>query len=470
MRSAVILAGGSGKRMKSDSPKVLHEVLGKPMLEWVIDSCEKAGIERVCIVKGFASEMIDEYLDKSGKDIKTVMQSERLGTGHAVMMATDFIAEDPDGDIIVLYGDAPFIGSDEILDSFEEHKSADASVTVITAKVMMPFGYGRIVREGGKENGNIIKIVEQKDCSPVETMINEINSGCYWFKAGDLLSALPRIERNNAQGEYYLTDTLSILLSDGKKISGYIVPDNRAVLGANDRKALLELNEIARERVIEKHLENGVEFISLDGVVISPDAVIGEGTKIMPSTIIFGKTTIGKNCIIGPNTRLENVTVGDDSTMDNVVARDSKIGNHVSVGPFVQLRPNTVIEDHAHVGDFVEIKNSVIGKGTSVSHLTYVGDSDVGKNVNFGCGVVTVNYDGSKKARCVIKDDAFIGCNTNLVAPVTIGEAAYTAAGSTVTKDIPDGALAIERSELEIRKDYALKKLTRHLEKGKKIK
>lgn len=456
--------------MKSDSPKVLHEVLGKPMLEWVIDSCERAGIDRVCIVKGFASEMIDEYLAKSGRNIETVMQAERLGTGHAVMMAEDFIAKDPDGDVIVLYGDAPFISDNEISDSLDEHERTDASVTVITARVMRPFGYGRIVREGGKADGNIIKIVEQKDCSPVETMINEINSGCYWFKACDLLSALPKLERNNAQGEYYLTDTLSILLSEGKRVSGYVVPDNRAVLGANDRKALLELNDIARERIIEKHLDNGVEFVSTDGVLISPDAVIGEGTKIMPSTMIFGKTKIGKRCVIGPNTRLENVSVGDDSTMDNVVAVDSRVGSHVSVGPFVQLRPNSVIEDYAHVGDFVEIKNSVIGKGTSVSHLTYVGDSDVGKNVNFGCGVVTVNYDGSKKARCVIKDDAFIGCNTNLVAPVTVGEAAYTAAGSTVTKDVPDGALAIERSELKIKKDYALKKLTRHLEKGKKVK
>ena len=469
MRSAVILAGGSGKRMKSDSPKVLHEVLGKPMLEWVIDSCNEAGIDRVCIVKGFASEMIDEYLTNSGKDIETVMQAERLGTGHAVMMATDFIAEDPDGDIIVLYGDAPFIDSDDILASLNEHERTNASVTVITAKVMKPFGYGRIIRENG-DKGKILGIVEQKDCSPVQTMINEINSGCYWFKASDLLSALPKLERNNAQGEYYLTDTLSILLNEGKEVSGYIVPDNRAVLGANDRKGLLELNEVAKKKIIEKHLENGVEFVSTDGVLISPDAEIGEGTRIMPSTIIFGKTKIGKGCVIGPNTRLTDVTVGDHTTLDNVVAKESKVGDHVNIGPFVQLRPNSVIEDYAHVGDFVEIKNSVIGKGTSVSHLTYVGDSDVGKNVNFGCGVVTVNYDGSKKARCVIKDDAFIGCNTNLVAPVTIGEAAYTAAGSTVTKDVPDGALAIERSTLEIKKDYALKKLTRHLEKGKKIK
>lgn len=466
MSTAVILAGGSGKRMKTDKPKVLHEVLGKPMLEWVIDSCLEAKIERICVVKGFASEMIDEYISKSGYKVETVLQSERLGTGHAVMMAADYIKEDADGDVTILSGDAPFIDSQTILAALNEHKSTNASATVITAKVLRPFGYGRIKRKDDK----IIGIVEQKDCTPPETIINEINSGCYWFKASDLLSALPRLSQNNAQNEYYLTDTIGILLGDGKEISGYIAPRNDVVMGANDRKGLLELCDIARKKVIDKHLENGVEMITTDGVVISPDAIIGEGTKILPGTMIMGRCVIGKNCVLGPNSRLTNISVGDNTSLDNVVAVDSKVGSHVSVGPFVQLRPNSVIEDYAHIGDFVEIKNSVIGKGTSVSHLTYVGDSDVGRNVNFGCGVVTVNYDGSKKARCVIKDDAFIGCNTNLVAPVTIGEAAYTAAGSTVTKDVPDGALAIERSELKIKKDYALKKLTRHLEKGKKVK
>ena len=465
LSTAIILAGGSGKRMKTDKPKVLHEVLGKPMLEWVIDACIDAKIERVCVVKGFASEMIDEYITKSGYEVDTVLQAERLGTGHAVMMAADFIKQDENGDVIILSGDAPFIDSPTISSALDMHKASGASATVITAKIDNPFGYGRIKRM----NGEIAGIVEQKDCSSEEAMINEINSGCYWFKASDLLGVLPRLTQNNAQNEYYLTDTVSILLGDGKSVSGYVAPTNDVVLGANDRKGLLELCDIARKKIIKNHLENGVEMVTTDGVIISPDAIIGEGTKILPGTMIMGKCVIGKSCVIGPNTRLTNVSVGDNANLDNVVAVDSKVGSHVSVGPFVQLRPNSVIEDYAHVGDFVEIKNSVIGKGTSVSHLTYVGDSDVGKNVNFGCGVVTVNYDGSKKARCVIKDNAFIGCNTNLVAPVTVGEAAYTAAGSTVTKDVPDGALAIERSELRFKKDYALKKLTRHLEKGKKL-
>lgn len=466
MSTAIILAGGSGKRMKTDKPKVLHEVLGKPMLEWVIDSCIEAEIERICVVKGFASEMIDEYIDKSGYEVETVLQAERLGTGHAVMMAADFIKEDENGDVIILSGDAPFIDAETISSALREHKASGAGATVITAKVSKPFGYGRIKRT----DGEIVGIVEQKDCSEQEAQIDEINSGCYWFKASDLLSALPKLNQNNAQNEYYLTDTISILLGDGKTVSGYIAPSSDVVLGANDRKGLLSLCDIARKKTIDKHLENGVEMVTTDGVVISPDAVIGEGTRILPGTMIMGRCVIGRNCVVGPNSRLTNVSVGDNTSLDNVVAVDSRVGSNVSVGPFVQLRPNSVIEDFAHIGDFVEIKNSVIGKGTSVSHLTYVGDSDVGRNVNFGCGVVTVNYDGSKKARCVIKDDAFIGCNTNLVAPVTVGEAAYTAAGSTVTRDVPDGALAIERSEMRIKEGYALKKLSRHLEKGKKVK
>lgn len=466
LSTAIILAGGSGKRMKTDKPKVLHEVLGKPMLEWVIDSCIEAEIERICVVKGFASEMIDEYIDKSGYEVETVLQAERLGTGHAVMMAADFIKEDENGDVIILSGDAPFIDAETISSALREHKASGAGATVITAKVSKPFGYGRIKRT----DGEIVGIVEQKDCSEQEAQIDEINSGCYWFKASDLLSALPKLNQNNAQNEYYLTDTISILLGDGKTVSGYIAPSSDVVLGANDRKGLLSLCDIARKKTIDKHLENGVEMVTTDGVVISPDAVIGEGTRILPGTMIMGRCVIGRNCVVGPNSRLTNVSVGDNTSLDNVVAVDSRVGSNVSVGPFVQLRPNSVIEDFAHIGDFVEIKNSVIGKGTSVSHLTYVGDSDVGRNVNFGCGVVTVNYDGSKKARCVIKDDAFIGCNTNLVAPVTVGEAAYTAAGSTVTRDVPDGALAIERSEMRIKEGYALKKLSRHLEKGKKVK
>ena len=460
MNNAVILAGGMGKSMKSDKPKVLLEVLGKPMLQWVIDACNDAGISNICVVKGYGADMLDEYLLGS---LRTVLQPERLGTGHAVSCASCFLVEFSDGNTLIAYGVSPFIDPETIKSSLELHIASKSAVTVITARLDNPRGYGRIIRS---EDG-IEGIVEEKDCSDSQRKINEISSGCYWFNTKKLLEALPRLQRNNSQGEYYLTDTISILKSDGCVAQAYLSDNQDSVLGANDRAGLLKLNDIARMKVIFKHLEAGVELISTDAVTISPDVKIAPGAKILPGSMLMGKTIIGRDSVIGPNTRLLNVTVGERSTLDNVVATDSRVGSDAKIGPFVQLRPGSVIADKAHIGNFVEIKNSAIGKGSSVSHLTYIGDSDVGKNVNFGCGTVTVNYDGSVKSRCEIGDNAFIGCNTNLVAPVKIGEAAYTAAGSTITKDVPDGALAIERGTQVIKEDYAKQKLKRHLEKGK---
>ena len=462
MNNAVILAGGMGKRMKSDKPKVLLEVLGKPMLQWVIDACNDAGISNICVVKGYGADMLDEYLLGS---LRTVLQPERLGTGHAVSCASCFLEEFSDGNTLIACGDSPFIDPETIKSSLELHIASKSAVTVITARLDNPRGYGRIIRS---EDG-IEGIVEEKDCSDSQRKINEISSGCYWFNTKKLLEALPRLQRNNSQREYYLTDTISILKSDGCVAQAYLSDNQDSVLGANDRAGLLKLNDIARMKVIFKHLEAGVELISTDAVTISPDVKIAPGAKILPGSMLMGKTIIGRDSVIGPNTRLLNVTVGERSTLDNVVATDSRVGSDAKIGPFVQLRPGSVIADKAHIGNFVEIKNSAIGKGSSVSHLTYIGDSDVGKNVNFGCGTVTVNYDGSVKSRCEIGDNAFIGCNTNLVAPVKIGEAAYTAAGSTITKDVPDGALAIERGTQVIKEDYAKQKLKRHLEKGKAL-
>lgn len=462
MNNAVILAGGMGKRMKSDKPKVLLEVLGKPMLQWVIDACNDAGISNICVVKGYGADMLDEYLLGS---LRTVLQPERLGTGHAVSCASCFLEEFSDGNTLIACGDSPFIDPETIKSSLELHIASKSAVTVITARLDNPRGYGRIIRS---EDG-IEGIVEEKDCSDSQRKINEISSGCYWFNTKKLLEALPRLQRNNSQGEYYLTDTISILKSDGCVAQAYLSDNQDSVLGANDRAGLLKLNDIARMKVIFKHLEAGVELISTDAVTISPDVKIAPGAKILPGSMLMGKTIIGRDSVIGPNTRLLNVTVGERSTLDNVVATDSRVGSDAKIGPFVQLRSGSVIADKAHIGNFVEIKNSAIGKGSSVSHLTYIGDSDVGKNVNFGCGTVTVNYDGSVKSRCEIGDNAFIGCNTNLVAPVKIGEAAYTAAGSTITKDVPDGALAIERGTQVIKEDYAKQKLKRHLEKGKAL-
>ena len=459
MNNAVILAGGQGKRMKSDIPKPMFKVLGEPMLEWVIKACENAELSNLCIVKGFMAEYIDEYLN--GR-YETVLQSERLGTGHAVMQARSFMEKNKDGNTLVLCGDAPFIDSDTIKKSLEMHINENNSITVITAEIECPQGYGRIVR--GKTG--LSSIVEEKDATDAQREIKEVNSGAYWFKTADLLEYLGELTQNNSQGEYYLTDSVFIALGKGRNVNAYISENPNVVLGANDRKGLLNLNTVARMEVIEKHLANGVEFTCTDGVVIGRDVKIEAGTEILAGTNLLGNTVIGKECSIGPNCIIEDCVIEDNVSLNYVQAFKSKIDAGVKIGPWVHIRPGSHIKSKVKIGDFVEIKNSTIGEGTAVAHLTYVGDSDVGKKVNFGCGTVTVNYDGIVKSRCEIGDNCFIGCNTNLVAPVKLGKGVYTAAGTTVTKDVPDYALAIDRGTVQIKEGYSLRKLKSRLEKA----
>lgn len=452
MDNVIILAGGQGKRMKADMPKPMFKVLGEPMLEWVIKSCEKANLSNICIVKGYRADIIDDYIN--GK-YETALQSERLGTGHAVMQAVPFMKKNLDGNTLVLCGDAPFIDEDTIKKSLELHNRENNSITVITSMIDNPCGYGRIVREGNC----ITSIVEEKDATIEQKQIHEVNSGAYWFKTADLIEALGELTQNNSQGEYYLTDTVFIAINKGRRANAYLSENPNVVLGANDRKGLLELNTIARMEVINRHLENGVEFTCLDGITIGRDVKIGLGTEIKKGCILMGDTVIGENCVIGADTELSDTQVGDNTILNHVIANQSVVGNNVKIGPYVQLRPNSKICDGVKIGDFVEIKNATIGENTAVAHLTYVGDSDVGKNVNFGCGCVTVNYDGKVKNRCTIGDNCFIGCNTNLIAPVKLGKGVYTGAGSTITKDVPDYALAIERANFHTVENYSIRKL-----------
>lgn len=444
--SAIILAAGDGTRMKSSGPKVMCEVLGEPMIGWVMDSVKESGFpdENIGVVVGNGADTVKEYIAKKGQFL-TFMQTERKGTGHAVMQAAEMLQKGEN--VLILCGDAPFIDSDTILKSLNEHTYSDNDVTVVTAKIADPGSYGRIIRD---ENGGLLRITEKKDCTPEELMINEINSGVYWFKSTALKEALPLLSTANASGEYYLTDAVGIIKSKSGKAGAFISENSDIVLGANSRKDLLNLNTKARMRVIERLLDEGVEFPCTDGIIIGKDAVIGRDTKILPNTIIRGKTVIGEGCIIGPNSLIENTAVGNNVTLNNVQAYSAKVGNNVKAGPFVQLRPDTVLHDGVKIGDFVEIKNAEIGVKTSVAHLTYIGDSDVGKDVNFGCGCVTANYDGVNKFRTVIGDHAFIGCNTNLIAPVEIGENAATGAGSTVTGKIPADSLVVERAAAKV--------------------
>lgn len=440
----IILAGGAGKRMKSERPKVLAEVLCKPMLGWVLDAAEKFGFDKTAVVTGYKAELTEEYIRSRGGDILTFLQKEQKGTGDAAKCAAEVI--DSTDCVCVLNGDAPFIDEATLRASLKQHIDSGAEVTVITAEIADPTGYGRIIRE----NGGFKAIREQKDCSPEEVKISEVNSGAYWFSSKKLAEALPKLSTDNAAGEYYLTDCVELM----EKRGAFISENPAIVLGANTRKALYELNTAARQMVIERHMENGVSFVSLDGIIIGTEVKIGCDTTIMPNTVILGATQIGSGCMIGANCHLENVKIGDNVTLDNVQAYDSTVEENVKIGPFAQLRPGTVIRRGVKIGNFVEIKNSDIGENTCAAHLTYVGDSEVGRGVNFGCGSITANYDGINKYRTKIGNHAFIGSNTNLIAPVEIGDNATTAAGSTVTKNVPENALFVERGTTRVKENW----------------
>ena len=425
--------------MHSDKSKVLQEVLFKPMIDWVTDAAEGAGIGEICVVTGNRHEQVEEHL--RGR-FRLARQEQTLGTAHAVMQAEGFLRESGARDVVVLYGDAPFVSAQRLREAYEEHRGAGNAVTVLTAEAEDPFGYGRVVRDW---QGYVERIVEEKDAAPEEKEIREINSGIYWFDAEELLGVLGQIGNKNAKGEYYLTDAVELLHRRGLK-SGTVKCAMAEVAGANDRKQLMELNATARRRELDRLYEQGVSLMDESGVIVGPDVVVGQDTLLLPGTILKGRTVIGAHCVIGPNSIVSDSVFGDRVVFNASQAYQATLGGEVTVGPFSHLRPNSNLHDRVHVGDFVEVKNSEIGEATKVAHLTYVGDSDVGCRVNFGCGVVTVNYDGVDKHRTKIGDDAFIGCNTNLVAPVEVGERAYTAAGSTITKNVNAEALAVARA------------------------
>lgn len=452
--ACIILAAGDGKRMNSVKPKALMEVLFKPMLGWVLDSTEKLSPDEICIVIGNGAEKIQKYLNSRGGKYSLARQAMRLGTGHAVMQAEQTLKNCDN--VLVLCGDAPFMDEETLSGALKMHLTGECGVTVIAATPDNPFGYGRIVRD---EKGDLLKIVEQKDASVTEQHIREINSGAYWFNSKALLEALPKLSDNNASKEYYLTDAIALIKEAGYRAAVCTAAKKEIVLGANTRSDLYHLNYYARMSVIGELLQKGVEFPCADGVIIGKDVEIGQDTVILPNTIIRGKCKIGCGCEIGPNSLIEDCVIGDGVVLNNVQAYQSKVENGAKIGPFSQLRANSHIGQGVKIGDFVEVKNSEIGDRTSMAHLTYVGDSDVGEGVNFGCGCVTANYDGIQKFRTKIGDNAFIGCNTNLVAPVEIGENATTGAGSTITRNVPANALAVERAEPKIVQDWEKNKM-----------
>lgn len=440
--TAVILAAGQGTRMKSSYPKVLHKVCGVPMVKQVIRVVREGGFSKCVVITGFKEELVREALEK--ENVSFVHQEEQLGTGHAVIQAMPAFEQDKDGYVLVICGDTPLLEGKTISRLYEECRKSGAAASVLTAMLDDPFGYGRVIRD---ENGNMLSIVEQKDGTPEQLAIHEINTGTYVFKAGPLMEALAQIDNHNAQGEYYLTDVFGIMIRKGLKVIPLISDNPDETMGVNSRIQLSQADRILRLRKAEELMAEGVSIIDPEHTYVEQDVQVGRDTVLLPGTILSGKTVVGEGCRIGPDTELADVKCGDFTHLNRVYAHECTIGNCNEIGPFVHLRPNTVLHDHIKIGNFVEVKNSNVDDGTKLPHLIYCGDSDLGKHVNFGCGTVTVNFDGKNKHRCTIDDHAFIGCNTNLVAPVHIGERAFTAAGSTITKDVPARALSVARAK-----------------------
>jgi len=447
----IILSAGEGTRMKSTMPKVLHKVCGKPLVQHVMDQVRAAGVENIILIVGHGAEDVKAAF--AGTGVEFVMQAERLGTGHAVMQAKESIPSE--GDVLVLCGDTPLITGDTVKAFIAEHEGQRNDVTVLTAVLDDPFGYGRIIRT---ETGEVRKIVEQKDADESERAVKEINSGMYCFDAALLKEKLACLKTENSQREYYLTDIIGLSVESGKKVGAFVVSENEEIIGVNDRIQLAHAEKIMRGRINEKHMRSGVTFIDPETAYIDADVVIGRDTVIYPGTIISGNTTIGESCVIGQNSHIVNSSIGDGADIQSATVLESTVGKNTNVGPYAYLRPNSKIGNNCKVGDFVEIKNASLGNGSKAAHLAYIGDADVGENVNIGCGVVFVNYDGVHKYRSVVKDRAFVGSNVNVVAPVTIEEDAYIAAGTTVTVDVAEGALCVGRQREEVIEGWVSRK------------
>lgn len=447
---AIILAAGKGTRMKSDLPKVLHKVSGLSMLEHVFRSVSAIEASKIVSVIGHKATLVREVL---GSKSKFVLQTEQLGTGHAVMMAEKELA-DLEGQTLVIAGDTPLITGESLQSLLEYHRSHRNVATILTAEAENPFGYGRIIRN---QNGEVVKIVEQKDATDFEQQVREINTGTYVFDNKRLFQALKNITTDNAQGEYYLTDVIGIFKAEGEKVGAYKLHDFDESLGVNDRVALSHAEKIMRGRINRKHMLNGVSFTDPETTYIDSDVEIAEEVLIEANVTLKGKTKIGAFSHLTSGTYVVDSEIGENTTITHSMVEESVVLNDVTVGPYAHIRPGSRLADKVHIGNFVEVKSSTVGKETKAGHLTYIGNAIVGSNVNFGAGTILANYDGKNKYTTRIGNNAFIGSNSTLLAPITIGENALTAAGSVVNESIDKDAIAIARSRQVTKNGYALK-------------
>ncbi len=445
--AGIILAAGKGTRMKSELPKVMHSLCGLAMAEWVGRAMKGAGVDRPVMVIGHGGELLQQKL---GDTYEYVWQREQLGTGHAVLQAANLMAG-ASGPVIIAPGDTPLLSSEVLCALLDHHRTTGAVCSVATAILKDPTGYGRIERNTANQ---VQRVVEQKDATPEQKAIREVNSGLYVVDGAILFEILPSLGNNNSQGEYYLTDAVEAIAKAGHKVEAIAFDDTGLLAGVNDRWQLAMAEKEMRGRLLQKHALNGVTLQDPDTIYIEADVQIARDTFVQAGCHLRGATVIGEGCNIGPNTLMVDCTVGNQCTVLMSHLRQAKLGNKVKVGPFANIRPGADLSDQVKVGNFVEIKNARLGNSAAVSHLTYIGDASVGAGSNIGAGTITCNYDGYVKNRTTIGDNVFVGSNSTLIAPVTIGNDAFIAAGSVVTDDVPADALALGRARQEVKEGW----------------
>jgi bifunctional UDP-N-acetylglucosamine pyrophosphorylase/glucosamine-1-phosphate N-acetyltransferase len=454
--AAMVLAAGKGKRMKSARPKVLQSVCGRPSMWHVLRAARSARPERLIVVVSYSADDVAEAVRSWSLQPAPVFVDQRkpLGTGHAVASAEQAVGDADE--VLVLAGDDPLVTGEHVRKLLRTHRRTRAAASILTTTLVDPTGWGRVIREGTE----FVRIVEEAEATPEMRRIDEVSTLVYAFRRDDLYRALPLVGRENRQREYYLPDVLSILKEKGERISAVPV-DFGGSLGLNSRHGLAAVARVMRRRIVEHHMTEGVTFVDPDTAYVDVEVKIGRDAVIQPFTVLEGQTRIGAACVIGPGTRIVDSTVGDGAEVSFSVVRGARIGARVAVGPYASIRPGTVLEEGAKAGTFVELKATRVGKGSKVPHLSYMGDATIGERANIGAGTITCNYDGFEKHPTVIEDDAFIGSDTMLVAPVQIGRGAVTGAGSAITRDVPPGALAIERAEQRIVPGYARRRANR---------
>lgn len=443
---AIVLAAGKGTRMRSEHAKVAHEIMGKPMLNWVLDALEPAGFDHTYVVIGHKAEEIENLV---GDSITCVLQKEQLGTGHAVQTVMQMIGDrlDKDGTVLVTCGDTPLIEGDTFKAFVDYHENHNHVVDVLTVENPNPTGYGRIVRNA---DDIVEQIVEEKDASDYIRRIKETNVGTYCFNLAFMRKALLALDTNNAQGEFYLTDLVRIARQKNLMAGAFLLDHVSDSLGVNNRVQLAEANQLMRVKINEKHMMSGVTMVDPSTCYIEADVTIDQDTFIEPNVLLLGQTHIAKNCFIGSQSKLTDAKIGEGSYVQASHLWQAEVGKQCKIGPYAYLRPGTRLEDNVKIGDFVEVKNSDIGGGSKIPHLAYVGDAIFGERVNFSCGAIVCNYDGKTKEQTVLGNDVFVGSNSNLVAPITLHDHAYIGAGSTITKDVPANVLAVARSRQTI--------------------